>query len=197
MAEAAQRVLGADVGIAATGVAGPTEQDGVAVGTVFFGIALPGLPTEAVSTRLPGDRERLRQFSTISLLNLLRQRLDVLDDAMIEVQVNIDCADAVALRSFYCAALGYGPHGEAGQYTSCVPGEGATGPKIVFQQVPEAKFVKNRVHLDLVVDDIEAEGCARIALGATRVSTEPVCEADECWIVMLDPEGNEICLCAS
>jgi nicotinamide-nucleotide amidase len=78
MAESAQRVLGADVGIAATGVAGPTEQDGVAVGTVFFGIAIPGVPTEAVSTRLPGDRERLRQFSTISLLNLLRQRLDVL-----------------------------------------------------------------------------------------------------------------------
>jgi len=78
MAEAAQRVLGADVGIAATGVAGPTEQDGVAVGTVYFGLAIPGLPTEAVSTRLPGDRERLRQFSTISLLNLLRQRLDVL-----------------------------------------------------------------------------------------------------------------------
>ena len=79
MAEAAQRVLGADVGIAATGVAGPTEQDGVAVGTVFFAIAIPGLATEVVSTRLPGDRERLRQFSTISLLNLLRQRLDVLD----------------------------------------------------------------------------------------------------------------------
>jgi nicotinamide-nucleotide amidase len=79
MAEAAQRVLGADVGIAATGVAGPTEQDGVAVGTVYFGLAIPGMPTEVVSTRLPGDRERLRQFSTISLLNLLRQRLDVLD----------------------------------------------------------------------------------------------------------------------
>jgi len=79
MAEAAQRVLGADVGIAATGVAGPTEQDGVAVGTVFFAIALPGHPTEVVSTRMPGDRERLRQFSTISLLNLLRQRLDVLN----------------------------------------------------------------------------------------------------------------------
>ena len=78
MAEAAQRVLGADVGIAATGVAGPTEQDGVAVGTVFFALAMPGVPTEVVSTRLPGDRERLRQFSTITLLNLLRQRLDVL-----------------------------------------------------------------------------------------------------------------------
>jgi nicotinamide-nucleotide amidase len=78
MAEGAQRVLGADVGIAVTGVAGPTEQDGVAVGTVCFALAIPGQPTEAVSTRLPGDRERLRQFSTISLLNLLRQRLDVL-----------------------------------------------------------------------------------------------------------------------
>ena len=78
MAEGAQRVLGADVGIAATGVAGPTEQDGVAVGTVYFGLAIPGVPTEVVSTRLPGDRERLRQFSTISLLNLLRQRLDAM-----------------------------------------------------------------------------------------------------------------------
>ena len=78
MGEGAQRVLGADVGIAATGVAGPTEQDGVAVGTVFFALALPGLPTEVVSTRLPGDRDRLRQFSTISLLNLLRQRLDAM-----------------------------------------------------------------------------------------------------------------------
>jgi nicotinamide-nucleotide amidase len=80
MAEGAQRALGADVGIAVTGVAGPAEQDGVAVGTVCFGLALPGVPTEAVSTRLPGDRERLRQFSTISLLNLLRQRLDALGD---------------------------------------------------------------------------------------------------------------------
>ena len=40
-----------------------------------FGIALPGRPTEAVSIRLPGDRERIRQFSTISSLNLLRMRL--------------------------------------------------------------------------------------------------------------------------
>ena len=57
MAEAAQRVLGADVGIAATGVAGPTEQDGVAVGTVCFGIALPAAPTEVV-THAPARRSR-------------------------------------------------------------------------------------------------------------------------------------------
>jgi nicotinamide-nucleotide amidase len=78
MAEGARRVLGADVGIAATGVAGPTEQDGVPVGTVCFGLALPGRPTEAVTARLPGDRVRIRQFSTITLLNMLRMRLDSL-----------------------------------------------------------------------------------------------------------------------
>ena len=78
MAEGARRVLGADVGIAATGVAGPTEQDGVPVGTVFFGFAMPDAPTEAVTARLPGDRVRIRQFSTITLLNLLRMRLDAL-----------------------------------------------------------------------------------------------------------------------
>ncbi len=78
MAEGARRVLGADVGIAITGVAGPDEQDGRAVGTVCMALSLPGAPTEAVSARLPGDRERIRQYGTISLLNLLRLRLDAL-----------------------------------------------------------------------------------------------------------------------
>jgi competence/damage-inducible protein CinA-like protein len=78
MANGARAVLGADVGIAATGVAGPTEQDGQPVGTVWFGLALPGVPVEAVATRLPGDRFRVRQFATITLLNLLRLRLDTL-----------------------------------------------------------------------------------------------------------------------
>ena len=76
MAEGAKRLLEADVGISVTGVAGPTEQDGQPVGTVWFGLALPGVPVDAVTARLPGDRDRIRQFSTISLLNLLRMRLD-------------------------------------------------------------------------------------------------------------------------
>ncbi len=78
MAEGARRVLGADVGVACTGVAGPATQDGQPVGTVWFGLALPGLPAESVQARLPGDRFRIRQFATISLLNLLRLRLDAL-----------------------------------------------------------------------------------------------------------------------
>jgi nicotinamide-nucleotide amidase len=76
MAEGARSVLGADVGIAVTGVAGPDAQEGQPVGTVWFGIAIPGRPTDAVSVVLPGDRERIRQFATISLLNLLRLRLE-------------------------------------------------------------------------------------------------------------------------
>ena len=77
MAVGAQRVLGADVGIAATGVAGPDEQDGQPPGTVWFASRSRDGP-EAFTTRLPGDREHVRQFSAISLLNALRQRLESL-----------------------------------------------------------------------------------------------------------------------
>jgi nicotinamide-nucleotide amidase len=74
MAEGARKVLGADVGLSVTGVAGPAEQDGQPVGTVFLGIALDD-ETEAVHVKLPGDRERIRQYATISLLDVLRHRL--------------------------------------------------------------------------------------------------------------------------
>jgi nicotinamide-nucleotide amidase len=83
MARAARRVLGADVGVSTTGVAGPDELEGQPVGTVWFGLALPGRPAEAAHARMPGDRERIRQFSTISLLNLLRLRILDLDGSAI------------------------------------------------------------------------------------------------------------------
>jgi nicotinamide-nucleotide amidase len=74
MAENVTKVLGSDVGISVTGVAGPAEQDGQPVGTVFMGVHLDG-DTEVVQVRFPGDRQRVRQFSTISLLDLLRRKL--------------------------------------------------------------------------------------------------------------------------
>lgn len=74
MAEGARKVLGADVGLSVTGVAGPAEQDGRPVGTVLFGLALDG-DTAVVEIRLPGDRESIRQYAAISLLDLLRRRL--------------------------------------------------------------------------------------------------------------------------
>jgi len=75
MADAACRVLGADVGLALTGVAGPDSQEGVAPGTVVVGLALPGRPTESLEFHLPGDRERVRQYAAISALDLLRRRM--------------------------------------------------------------------------------------------------------------------------
>jgi len=74
MAVGARRVLGADVGLALTGVAGPTEQDGQPVGTLHVGMAI-GDEVTATSARLPGTRDQMRQFSVITALNALRLRL--------------------------------------------------------------------------------------------------------------------------
>jgi predicted enzyme related to lactoylglutathione lyase len=63
-----------------------------------------------------------------------------------------------------------------------------------FQRVPEPKTVKDRIHLDLRVDDIE-EACGRvIELGGARVEQDDLHEYDVVFRVMLDPEGNEFCL---
>lgn len=74
MARGARRVLGADVGVAFTGVAGPEPQDGEAPGTVFVGFDMAG-EVSSVRLQLPGDRLRVRQFAVISGLGLLRTRL--------------------------------------------------------------------------------------------------------------------------
>jgi nicotinamide-nucleotide amidase len=76
MASGAVRVLGADIGLAVTGVAGPTEQDGQPVGTVWIGLSLPGQVSSSL-VRLPGDRDVIRQLATISALDMLRRRLQI------------------------------------------------------------------------------------------------------------------------
>jgi nicotinamide-nucleotide amidase len=75
MAEGARRVLGSDIGLALTGVAGPEPAEGKPPGTVVIGLAPPGGPAESVEATLPGDRERVRQYATISALDLLRRRI--------------------------------------------------------------------------------------------------------------------------
>lgn len=77
MAHGARRQLGADVAVSLTGVAGPTEQDGQPVGTVFVGLVGPGFD-EVRQLRLPGHREQVRQFGVISSLDALRGVLDSL-----------------------------------------------------------------------------------------------------------------------
>ena len=74
MASGAIKALEANVGISVTGVAGPTTQDDQPVGTVFMAVAMDG-QVESAENHFPGDRQHIRQFSTISLLDMLRKRL--------------------------------------------------------------------------------------------------------------------------
>ena len=75
MASGAQRVLGASVGLALTGVAGPNEQDGESVGTLCVGVAFPNGQTFSTRSQLPGQRDQMRQFSVITALAFLRKLL--------------------------------------------------------------------------------------------------------------------------
>ncbi|MCB9395338.1 MAG: competence/damage-inducible protein A [Acidimicrobiaceae bacterium] len=75
MAVGARRVLHADVALALTGVAGPTEQDGMPVGTLCVAVALPDGRATAHTLRMPGLRDQMRQMSVITALDLLRREL--------------------------------------------------------------------------------------------------------------------------
>lgn len=78
MAVGVRERLGADIGLAVTGVAGPEPQDGHRPGTVFLAVAdtsEAGAGTSVRLAKLPGDRERVRQFACISLLDFLRREL--------------------------------------------------------------------------------------------------------------------------
>jgi nicotinamide-nucleotide amidase len=72
MAHGARTVLGSDVSLALTGVAGPAEQDGMPPGTLCVGLVWPGGDLTR-TMRLPGLREQMRQFAVISSLDLLRR----------------------------------------------------------------------------------------------------------------------------
>jgi len=75
MAIGVRKTLGSDIGLALTGVAGPAEQDGVKVGTLCVGLAMPNGDVRSTTFSLPYGREQMRQFSVISALNFLRQSL--------------------------------------------------------------------------------------------------------------------------
>jgi len=76
MAEGAKERTGSDYALSITGYAGP---DGEKVGLVFIGLATPN-GSEARRVQLPGDRERVRAFSTNTALDLLRRKLLAADE---------------------------------------------------------------------------------------------------------------------
>ncbi len=106
----------------------------------------------------------------------------------------IDCHDPQVLAEFWGPALHYESLGAAGNYVLLVPPH-ESGPKLLLQRVPETKSVKNRMHLDIEIPDIEGEARRLETLGATRVNPEIQSEHGSSWILMTDPEGNEFCVC--
>jgi hypothetical protein len=105
-------------------------------------------------------------------------------------EVVIDCADPPALAEWWTGFTGYTIRTKHDDWTTIVSDDGAM--TIGFQQVPEGKVVKNRVHLDFWATDEEATATEIEALGATRlwVSEDP----EDPFVVLADPEGNEFCI---
>jgi len=148
------------------------------------------------------------------------------------IQVTFDAHDPAALSTFWRDVLGYvhpAPPGvelsegadplaawdeflarvgvpeEERNTRSAVEDPDGVGPRLFFQQVPEGKVAKNRVHLDVRAAPglqgeermaaLEAECDRLVALGATRIHrAEPEPPLSGGHIVMADPEGNEFCL---
>ena len=115
-------------------------------------------------------------------------------DGVAHLGLVLDCADPERLAEFWAPALGYVNLGTAGSYVALFP-NGVLGPKLLLQRVAEPKTVKNRMHFDIEVADIQAEADRLVALGATKVSEGPCSEHGSTWLLMRDPEGNEFCVC--
>ncbi len=112
------------------------------------------------------------------------------------IGLSIDCADAAAVAGFWSEVLGRPVNPGAGAEHAAIDAtDPASGPRLSFQQVPEPKTVKNRLHLDLRTDRFEAESNRLIALGATPIRDfeKPTAR----WTTFADPEGNEFDLVAA
>jgi hypothetical protein len=108
----------------------------------------------------------------------------------------IDCPDAHALAAFYGALLDwkadFSPgwadiRGDEGQCVSFQQVESYAPPRWPGQEVPQ------QVHLDVIVDDLDAAEAAVLELGATRHEYQP----GTSFRVLLDPAGHPFCLCVN
>jgi predicted enzyme related to lactoylglutathione lyase len=106
-----------------------------------------------------------------------------------------DCADPLALATFWAAVFDYDGKIEADRDSAWFPdpaGDGTRG--FLFIVVPEGKSAKNRMHFDLMPSTTRDEEVARLgALGATVFADFRNPDGTG-FVVMLDPEGNEFCV---
>jgi Glyoxalase-like domain len=109
--------------------------------------------------------------------------------------LSIDCANAAKLAQFWADVLGRQVSPQASARFAAIDANDSThGPPLAFHQVPEAKTVKNRLHLDLISSEFASETDRLLSLGATRVND--VEEGGARWTTFRDPEGNEFDLVA-
>ena len=106
-----------------------------------------------------------------------------------------DCADLDAMAAFWGGLLEMKPTSRDDDWIDLEPLAGA-GPVLAFQLVPERKTIKNRLHLDLDVPDIEEAGERARRLGAAPAG-EPMGDPRAPFQVWRDPEGNEFCFCTA
>jgi predicted enzyme related to lactoylglutathione lyase len=113
----------------------------------------------------------------------------------VSIEVTIDTVDPQASAAFWQQALGYELVYVREPYTVLVPPEGDVRPRLVLQRVPAVTPGKTPVHLDLRVDDPEAEVARLKALGAT---VEWVIEETWTrWTTMSDPFGVLFCVASA
>lgn len=116
------------------------------------------------------------------------------------VCVTVDCRDPGRVARFWNEALGWGGVAVAAEGGGAICGPEGGGPYLEFVRVPEAKTVKNRLHLGLdagTLGDLESEIERLLALGASIAWEEefpPEVAARYRNLVLRDPEGNEFCL---
>ena len=104
----------------------------------------------------------------------------------------IDTTDPLLLAPFWCALLDVRVDATIGEGQFVVLSRAEDGLTVGFQQVPDAKTGKNRLHLDLVVDDLDAATAEIEALGGRWLERGRTRELEGFrWRLMADPEGNE------
>ena len=105
-------------------------------------------------------------------------------------QIVVDAEDPARLARWWAEALGYViVHEEPDEVE--IRRTQDTLPGLLFTPVPDAKTVKNRLHIDLRPDDQEAEVERLVDMGARPVD---IGQHDVSWVVLADPEGNEFCI---
>lgn len=108
-------------------------------------------------------------------------------------EIVVDCQDPATLAVFWSSVLGGEPIHRSESWSSIDP-PGWT--RLAFQRVPEPKQGKNRLHIDVHVEDVHRACVAAEALGALRVGSIHS-DAVGTFQVLQDPEGNEWCVVRS